>query len=479
MNWQWLCAAGVSGVASLCLFTASSQQVPRATEYTAQLIRATGGRQVFELGPAPYAGLISAIGGLAGITSIGCLLKGLDWESVGDFEPEQFPGGFPPPSAPRPLARPNSSHESIAAPPSHITGPFGVRLPVPSRPKEPTIPDGFLNFGDLAPVAGAGLLFLIGGKGGGKTTLAAAIVRDRLMRGHQVVILNHHYAFGDYNPLQVYGKGETIRTQFADIEKGLNWFLAERESRYRTRQLKPKEEWDFESQPITILIEELGEYKGSVDPELMDVVTRAIVTGTRKANIYVILVSQGETISLLGGAAGFSAALKSDGCFVKVQNQPDPSRIGGLGPTGYALMSVNGGQEKQVKVPDFSGLFPNDKIDFSDLFEGEVSQENEPEPAQIVVPDDREILNQIYSRPSVTPSHEQSVYEPLPIRLKAILDYARRLGSPVTARIVQQQKIKGTEGMNADDFRAAFDELADKNMGQTGGDGANKWFIAD
>lgn len=469
MNWKWLCAAGASGVASFCLFHASAQQVPKATPYTAELIRATGGRQVFEMGPAPSAGLVSTIAGLLAIGSIGSLIKGLDWQSVGDFEHEEFPGAPPAPQYVPPLDESAApTHSFMPSPVARNSVQPSIKLQLPEEDSMNVAEQGCLDFGDLQPVSMAGFLCLIGGMGSGKSTLAAAIVRDRLMRGHRVVILNHHYAFGDYKPLKVYGKGDTLKSQFADISRGLYWFLEEREARYKTRQIKPQNEWDFVDKPITILIEELGEYKGNVDPDLMQTVMKTIAAGTRKANIFVVLVSQHDTMEMLGGSSGLSHILKTMGCFIKLRSKPDPSRIGGLGPTGYAGVSISGGQDKEAKVPDFSTLFPDGKVDFSDLFV------DEPDPVP-VVSDEREFLNQIYNLPAQSPAYEQD----LPMQLKAILDYARKLGSPITSRIVQQQKLRGTEGMNADDFRNAFNELAVRGLGQVGGDGAAKWFLAN
>jgi ABC-type glutathione transport system ATPase component len=75
-----------------------------------------------------------------------------------------------------------------------------------------------LESSDISPIAGAGLVTLIGTQGSGKSTLASTLIRYRIRQGHTVAVFDHHYAYGAYAPLKVYGKGKTHHQQFSYIE---------------------------------------------------------------------------------------------------------------------------------------------------------------------------------------------------------------------------------------------------------------------
>jgi hypothetical protein len=98
---------------------------------------------------------------------------------------------------------------------------------------------------------------------------------------------------------------------------------------------------------------------------------KTIVAGVRKANLFVLMVSQGDTLEMLGGgsAKGLSKLLKEG--FVKVElfAKPDPTKVGGLAPTGKGNISINGGETIPTDIPDMRVLFPPNQweLDFSDL----------------------------------------------------------------------------------------------------------------
>lgn len=115
------------------------------------------------------------------------------------------------------------------------------RQPLLNPPKQLEMPDNSnipkdLESSALQPILGAGMVKLIGYQGSGKTTLAAALIRHRLKQGHKVVCFNHHYEYGSYKPLKVYGVGGSLQKQFDDIAEGLIWFVKEKEDRYVERQ---------------------------------------------------------------------------------------------------------------------------------------------------------------------------------------------------------------------------------------------------
>jgi hypothetical protein len=388
--------------------------------------------------PSPSSSLLVGVGlGVAAIAAIAASREGE--QPIKQLPADQEPltvvskiGYDKPVAAIEPARRIDTWEDDSPAPHSQIV--------------EPTEPK-------LNAVYDAGMVTLTGGKGGGKTTAGAAICRHRVKRGHTLKIFNHHYEFGAYKPFKVhqlgcpnqalentvYGVGQTLEGQFQSICEGLEEVLDECDRRYGIRQMKPRTEWDFLNQPITVGIEELGEYKTNVPAKLMQRFLKCVCIKFRKANMYFIGISQNDTMEMFGGVSGLAEMLQDGVVNLRFENQPDANVAGGLSPTGYGQLSINDSKPVRVKTNEFKEAIPagQNDLDFTDLFS---------------------------SKPESAPE--------LPEHLEAILKYANFKKWWFSAsELKHANRLFKNADTDPELIRGYFRELADLGLGELEGEG--------
>lgn len=333
--------------------------------------------------------------------------------------------------------------------------------PSPAEPEQQKPPS-------LDVVYHAGMLTLLGGKGSGKTTAMAAICRYRIQAGHTIKVFDHHYHYDAYKPFRihsigarepilehmVYGVGLGIEEQFQSIAEGLEQVLEECSHRYLLRQQKPESEWGFQNHPITIVTEELGDYKGAISPDLWQRFMMCVATQFRKANFFWIGITHNDTLDFFGGAKSVSKILKQETVSLVLLNQADSKAIGGLKPKGLGNLTVPGEKAALVNTRQFKKETPQaDSLDFSDLVKPGL-EANEVQMAN---------------------SSELSPH------LKAIWELAKRLNRIIKARDVQSAHLPEVEErkFSADAIRYCFEQLAQMGWGELKDEGDRLGFLAD
>lgn len=442
----------ITSVVSYALLTSAVTPVQTVNEYTSELTKASQGRQISVIAPAPNAQLMSGLGALFGLAALGSLWKLLEDSGLSDREPGTLPNS-------------GSYHTPQTQSPSQPVSPLSIGNVPGLSP---------LMSSKLQPLCITGLVSTIGGQGSGKTTLNAAVLRERIAMGHRVIVINHHSAYREYEPLEVYGDGDTLEEQISHCEEGLQRLIDLREERYAIRKRVPENEWDFMSQPVTFLIEELGEYAGVVDEKLMNRFLKTVCAGVRKANIFVILSSQHDTMAMFGGTKGLAKLLQEGFVKITLENQPDASKPSGLGPTGRGYLSINGAQPVNVKIPDVSSMFPQGQsvYDFRDLFSSTNTQPgislemSQPETEQ----DTQHSLSLILERSLALPA-----FEPLSQDEATVLDIAQSSDCAVTARVIM---LTNRVDKDADEIRMIFTRLSSLKYGSVIGKGKKLMFEA-
>lgn len=443
-----------SSTLSCVLLVNAVTPVQQANDYTNQMSKATE-RAINVVAPAPQAPMMTGLGVMFGLSAIGSL-----WKLLGDS------------------SNTTGSNKQQGQALAYIPTLQPEQIPIQriiqeDRPMTTSSNSTPLASSKLSPILFAGLVSVKGVQGSGKTTLNAALVRERLLAGHEVIIINHHAAYGEYKNLELYGDGDTLEEQISHCSEGLQKLIDMRETRYATRKRKPESEWGFMSQPVTFLIEELGEYKGFVDKDLMSRFMKTVVAGVRKANIFVILSSQNNTMEMFGGTSGLASLIQEGFCTIELEGQPDPSRPGGLGPKGTGWLTVNGGQPVNVKIPDVSAMFPRGQnpLDFTDLT-GDSSKKQVMELSTESVSAGLSpvgLLEKSLSLPSYEPE------QPLTQDESIVLDIALECKGCVTARdIMRTNQTK----CNADEIRMIFVRLASLDYGSIRGEGKKTTFEA-
>ena len=132
--------------------------------------------------------------------------------------------------------------------------------------------------------------------GFGKTYFVEQEVKRRLAFGHEVVVLDPHAAYGQWEGCEVVGTG----MDYEAIDAKLRWFRKQVKDRYKERNSKPNPTF----KPLTIVGEEFTNWECNC--EKSDEHYRPCNTDIRKVECYSIIVSHLTTQAGLGGGKGLA-----------------------------------------------------------------------------------------------------------------------------------------------------------------------------
>jgi len=132
--------------------------------------------------------------------------------------------------------------------------------------------------------------------GSGKTYFVEQEVKRRLAFGHEVVVLDPHAAYGQWEGCEVVGTG----MDYEAIDAKLRWFRKQVKDRYKERNSKPNPTF----KPLTIVGEEFTNWECNCEES--DEHYRTCNTDIRKVECYRIIVSHLTTQAGLGGGKGLA-----------------------------------------------------------------------------------------------------------------------------------------------------------------------------
>lgn len=229
----------------------------------------------------------------------------------------------------------------------------------------------------IAPILKAGVLKVIGGQGSGKTTLVnGGLLRYRLHQGHKLIIINSHKSFDMYRGLEphletgtkFYGVGGSDSERANSLVEGLKAVLAILEQRYT--QYQNQSEGTYNHYPITILIEECGEWSGLLGDKGLPMIQhfwQKMFISCRKAKLFPIITAQDDTMTMFGNPKGLSELIKNTGsCTLNLIAQPDSNSPDGWVPTGKGVLYIPNQDAQKVEVPNIRNLVSNPDT-FTDL----------------------------------------------------------------------------------------------------------------
>lgn len=242
-----------------------------------------------------------------------------------------------------------------------------------------------LEQSEISPSLKAGLLKVIGGQGSGKTTMVnGGLLRYRVHLGHKLIIINPHKKFEMYKGLEpymeagteFYGVGGADSDRATSLVAGMKKVLSILEARYTEYQTKP--EGSYNHYPITVLLEECGEWSGLLGEKGLPLIQhfwQKIFISCRKAKIFPIITAQDDTMTMFGNPKGLADLIKNSGAVtLNLFAKPDSSSPDGWVPTGQGALYCPNQDVMKVCVPDIRNLVPNPDI-FTDL----IPQVNQPD----------------------------------------------------------------------------------------------------
>lgn len=141
-------------------------------------------------------------------------------------------------------------------------------------------------------------------QGGGKSWFVRYLAKLKKDRGYRVIVLDPDSNAVEWQGLESYH-------DFKDIERVLNWYLEELESRYREfnhSQIK-EEEWRrklwAEGKAISLICEEMTTYTDFIqDQKMLSRFVRIGATKSRKQEMPITFVTHNNTQSCLGNISG-------------------------------------------------------------------------------------------------------------------------------------------------------------------------------
>jgi hypothetical protein len=139
-------------------------------------------------------------------------------------------------------------------------------------------------------------VLVYGVPGSGKTHFVEQEVKQRLAEGHQVVVLDPHAAYGQWEGCEVIGTG----MDYEAIDAKLRWFRKQVKDRYKERNSQPNPTF----KPLTIVGEEFTNWECNCEES--DEHYRTCNTDIRKVECYSIIVSHLTTQAGLGGGKGLA-----------------------------------------------------------------------------------------------------------------------------------------------------------------------------
>ena len=299
-------------------------------------------------------------------------------------------------------------------------------------------------------------LLVWGDQGAGKTSFVSFLGILRIIfLNHTVEVNDPHAHLNNWLPCF---KIKGHKRNYSAIDKALSAYYQRIDNATTTNK------------PHTSIWDEITQYAEHCTPSLAAPFLKSVLSDTRKTKEFPILISHNDTLSTLAGGKGGTHKMKEMG-IVNIHLIATKDSMGEPYPSGKGIIK---GLEKDdygnpismpITVPPWMqgtwliNIFPELAIALSET-KTQTTPQTQLEVAWNLTP--------------IEPEHEK----PLPEKLQAIWQYARKQDHPVTARDVQRASLAALKTMNANDIREAFSQLKALGRGNIGGEGSGTWFEA-
>lgn len=203
-----------------------------------------------------------------------------------------------------PIYQAPSYQSEIAGAENLKSMPAQFQLAAPLQSEDlPDRGEGRVIYGKMPGLSWYPSVLIYGIPGAGKTTFTEDEIQKRLAAGHEVIVLDPHAGYGQWEGCEIVGDGMDYKA----IDAKITWFKNEVERRYKLRRSEKNPKF----KPLTILAEEFtnwadrckysGEHFKTVNSDI------------RKVECYSLIVTHTRTLAGLGDAKGM-ASLRDESC---------------------------------------------------------------------------------------------------------------------------------------------------------------------
>ena len=226
------------------------------------------------------------------------------------------------------------------APPSTPSTPSSI--PAPSEPFNLDLEGGDEEYNWITDFYQYPAILIWGAMGSGKSTFSEWLVEQRVGNGHQLVALDPHASYGQWENLGIepIGKGQ----DYDACNKALLRIMQECKTRYQKRANIP----NYNPPPLTILVEEFTQWSDHC--EAAGDFIKVALSDFRKVEIYLVAISHARTMIALGGGKGL--AKTRDNSFLELQllSAPDKENGGKVSPTFKGYLKYPSEEPQIVRI---------------------------------------------------------------------------------------------------------------------------------
>lgn len=199
--------------------------------------------------------------------------------------------------------------------------------------------------------------WVFGAQGSGKTSKGGFVAQEGVKRGWQVEYINPYKKSSEFEGLKVWG----IALNYRDAGLGLKAFASEAKRRIRKRSDTDGYDPLKDERHYMMLCEEMTNWEAHINKDILKDFIEVCTQALRQANMSVVFISHGDTLTCIGGSAGRGKKDVLMNQFMRLQCLPmtDTKVPGGLRCSGQAVLYRPNAAPETVVVPNWMVGPPN------------------------------------------------------------------------------------------------------------------------